>query len=66
MHTELCGSYIHLRKTQVLTSVSSLPKVPLLEMEEGNPQCLSVQDYKSGLASACLQFPQGAVVEQGH
>lgn len=51
-HTELHGSYIHLRKTEVLTSVSSLPKIPLLEMEEGNPQYLCIQNYKFGLAFA--------------
>lgn len=52
-HTELRGSYIHLRKTEILTSsVSSLPKIPLLEMEEGNPQYLCIQNYKFSLAFA--------------
>jgi len=44
-HTELRGSYIHFRKIESLISVSSLLKMPLLEMEERNPQYLCIQNY---------------------
>lgn len=51
-HTELRGSYIHIRKREFLNSVPSLPEMPLLETEEGNSPYLCIQNYKFGLAFA--------------
>lgn len=61
LHAELCGCNIYLRKVQVLPLVSSLTKVLLFEMVEGNSQYLCTKSYKF-----CQVYAMPAVSSWGY